>query len=180
MLAVAGAVTGAAAGGCGRERPPGVISDSAYVETMARLVSIQRGVETARDVTETAGADSARRAVFREGDVTGEELRRYAEAYGGDPEHMKRIWERIEEKVGALQQEERGEGGPRIERRPPGDMTPRDSAAPGDTAPPPDTASRGDTAAPGNAAAPGDTGVPRKPAGLALPGDTASARAGGA
>lgn len=80
-------------------RPP--VSDSVYVEVMARLVLLDSALapRTGRggDGDGALGADSLRRRVLDAWGVRAEELLDYAETRGTTPEHMDRIWQRIDE-----------------------------------------------------------------------------------
>lgn len=101
VLGVAG---GSPAGATACRPPPAeadLLTDSAYVEMMARLGFLRREAER-RGAPPEARDDDARRAVLEEHGVTEDQLRRYAAERGRDPEHMQQIWERIAKKVDRL------------------------------------------------------------------------------
>lgn len=82
-----------------------VLTDSAYVEVMARLARV-RSRYTPRD---SVRSDSARRAVLAELNVEVSELAEYAGRYGGDPGHMMDIWTAVNQRVLALDSLDRAE-----------------------------------------------------------------------
>lgn len=107
------ALGGNAAAGCAGEAGETTgLADSAYVEVLAELVQIHQRVQTTRDtVGLTRWADSARRAVLAAHGVTQDELLAYARQKGGEPAHMRIIWERIATRVDSLEKSGEREGG---------------------------------------------------------------------
>lgn len=88
-----------------------LLSDSSYIEVMARLARV-RAESTPRDSVRT---DSARRAVLAELGVDTSDLSGYAARYGEDAAHMMEIWTAINQRVLALdslEREEEREGEP--------------------------------------------------------------------
>jgi hypothetical protein len=97
LLAIGASAVGAMlASACGTANGrDDVLSDSAYVEVMARLARV-RSQFTPRD---SVRGDSARRAVLAELDVEAGELSEYASRYGEDAAHMMEIWTTINLRV---------------------------------------------------------------------------------
>ena len=93
-LFVALAIPGCGFGDAADDMP----SDSAYVEVMAHLSLVHAQI-AGRD---SARADSARREVLDRHGIEAEALRRYAERYGDDPEHMSTVWTAVTERMVAL------------------------------------------------------------------------------
>lgn len=84
---------------CGGEAPePGPVSDSTYVDVMARLWLVQER----HDREDAEAADSARRAVLAERGVSEADLRAYAERHGDDPRRMAELWRAVEAKAEEL------------------------------------------------------------------------------
>lgn len=89
------------AAGCGSNDgstrgPP--VSDSVYVEVMARLVLLDSLMGSAsRDLPDGTSRDSARIRVLRAYDVRGEDLLAFARQRGTRPDRMEAIWRRIYE-----------------------------------------------------------------------------------
>ncbi len=80
--------------GCGA--PVGPIGDDAYVEIMSRLAHVHA------QFIDPTRADSARRAVLAEAGIAPQDLVGFAEMFGGDPEKMLRLHERIRARVDSL------------------------------------------------------------------------------
>lgn len=95
--------------GCGPGRdaassPP--VSDSVYVEVMARLVLLDSLMGSgARHLSDETPRDSARLQVLRTFGVEGDELLAYARERGTRPEQMEAIWRRIYELSDSLSDE---------------------------------------------------------------------------
>lgn len=89
------------AAGCGPDdgsRTVGPVSDSVYVEVMARLLLMDSLMGSGADrLPEDLSRDSARRELLREHGVTGDELLTFARERGTRPERMEEIWRRIYE-----------------------------------------------------------------------------------
>lgn len=86
-------VLGAAIAACAKGGG-GVVDDSTFVATMARLHAIERDHQLT-DVVR----DSLRRRVLQEQGLTAALLERQAREYAGDPGHASAIWRRINEKT---------------------------------------------------------------------------------
>lgn len=85
----------------------GPVSDSVYVEVMARLVLLDSVMASGDGrLPEGMTRDSARALVLRAHHVTGDELLTFARERGTRPERMEDIWGRIRELSDSL-----GEGG---------------------------------------------------------------------
>lgn len=91
--ALAALALGAALGSCrGRVGSADVLGDSAYVEVMAELASLGWRFSSPRD---SLARDSARFATLRKHGVTVEDLERFAERRGSDPQSMASLWQII-------------------------------------------------------------------------------------
>lgn len=87
---------GCGSDGGGAAGPP--VSDSAYVEVMARLVLLDSLMGSgAPSLPEGTSRDSARLRVLRAYGVQGDELLAFARERGTRPEEMEAIWRRIYE-----------------------------------------------------------------------------------
>ena len=75
----------------------GVVDDSTFVATMARLHAIERDHQLSDAVR-----DSLRRSVLQEQGLTVALLERQARAYARDPGHASAIWREINEKTAAV------------------------------------------------------------------------------
>lgn len=85
---------------CGGGEPSasGVVSDSTYVEVMARLVLLDSTMTSPAEVPLGGlDRDSARRIVLRRHGVDADELLRFAEERGRSPEVMADVWRRVQE-----------------------------------------------------------------------------------
>lgn len=89
----------------GEATDPGLVSDSTYVDLMARLWLVQERHGREED----EAADSARRAVLAERGVSEADLRRYAERHGDDPFRMAELWRAVEAKAEELRPPEPNE-----------------------------------------------------------------------
>jgi hypothetical protein len=89
-------VLGAAIAACARGGV-GVVDDSTFVATMARLHAIERDHQLS-DVVR----DSLRRRVLQEQGLTVALLERQARAYARDPGHASAIWREIDEKTATV------------------------------------------------------------------------------
>jgi hypothetical protein len=107
LLAILAPALGASsAAACGNaDGRDDVLSDSSYVEVMARLARV-RSQFTPRD---SIRGDSARRGVLAELEVDTSQLFEYAALYGEDAAHMMDIWTAINLRVLALDSLEREE-----------------------------------------------------------------------
>lgn len=81
--------------GCGERGSGGdaPITDSTYVEVMARLVRIDSTFRARSELS--MGRDSAREMVFRAYDVRPEELLAFADRIGPEVDRMHAIWDHI-------------------------------------------------------------------------------------
>lgn len=87
---------GCGPGGDAASGPP--VSDSVYVEVMARLVLLDSLMKSgSRHLPDGTPRDSARRDVLRTFGVRGDELLAYARERGTRPAQMEAIWRRIYE-----------------------------------------------------------------------------------
>ena len=75
----------------------GVVDDSTFVATMARLHAIERDHQLS-DVVR----DSLRRRVLQEQGLTAALLERQAREYAGDPGRASAIWRKINEKTATV------------------------------------------------------------------------------
>lgn len=97
-------VTGCGSGGSSASAPP--VSDSVYVEVMARLVLLDSLMGSgSRQLPDGTRRDSARLHVLRSYDVQGDDLLAYARERGTRPEQMEAIWRRIYELSDSLSDE---------------------------------------------------------------------------
>lgn len=98
------------AAGCGSDggsTPGPPVSDSVYVEVMARLVLLDSLMGSgSRHLPAGTNRDSARIRVLRDFDVRGDELLAFARERGTQPDRMEAIWRRIYELSDSLGDEE--------------------------------------------------------------------------
>lgn len=81
-------------GGAGRPAP---VSDSVYVEVMARLVTLDTTLRPrAETVPRPSNIDSLRQRILDSWGVDSDALLDYARTRGRSPEHMQAIWQRID------------------------------------------------------------------------------------
>lgn len=96
---------GCGSGGGGAPAPP--VSDSVYVEVMARLILLDSLMGPgAASLPEGTSRDSARLRVLRAYGVQGDELLAFARERGTRPEEMEAIWRRIYELSDSLGDED--------------------------------------------------------------------------
>lgn len=118
-------------GGEDASRP---LSDTVYVEVMARLVVLDSALAPPSDLPGgEAAADSLRARVLEEWEVDADRLLEYARVRGGDPERMEAVWRRVHELSDSL-----GAAGWTPDRPGEAGTGRRDAGAPSDT---PDAAS---------------------------------------
>ena len=87
----------------GCSAPVGPIGDDVYVEVMSRLAHVHA------QFIDPARADSARRAVLDEIGIAPQDLVGFAVVFGGDPEKMLWLHERIRARVDSLDALDRGD-----------------------------------------------------------------------
>ena len=131
--------------GCGGpEAGPRTVSDSVYVEAMARLVLLDTAVSpTLQPALTGAALDSARTRVLRRWGVDDEALLEFARNRGDDPGRMEAIWQRVYELSNTLQGEDWRPGagpaspdsGPAAPADSPDDSAPRSDTVPGGSEP---------------------------------------------
>lgn len=89
------------AGGCGGDGGSGTetLSDSVYVEVMARLVVLDSALSPTPDAAsvDRTRADSLRARVLESRGVEPDQLLEYARTRGTSPERMEAVWRRIHE-----------------------------------------------------------------------------------
>lgn len=126
---------------CSTDEAPGPsgLSDSVYVEVMARLVLLDPDMTSETDVPlRGLPRDSARSLVLDRWGVEPERLLRFAEQQGRSPARMAELWRRIQERSDTLESRgwrpgEENDGEARPDNSSPGDSVPGDSVS-GDSA----------------------------------------------
>lgn len=86
--------------GCGGDRDgTDTLSDSVYVEVMARLVVLDSALSPAPETAsgDRERADSLRTRILESWGVDADRLLDYARTRGGDPEGMEAVWSRVHE-----------------------------------------------------------------------------------
>lgn len=104
---------------CDDSSPRGLIPDSVYVQTLARLAVVDTSFAPGRRVMDDTPVDSARRLVLQERDVEPEELVEFADYWGRRPEKMHRLWERIRDLADSLRESGWRPAGPEASAQPP-------------------------------------------------------------
>ena len=97
VVAVVNVALASAAAACGGPRAPaGGLPDSTYVQVMARLALVDSAMApSSYHFPDTLPRDSARALVLRRFGVRDSALLSYADALGGEPDHMQEVWTRI-------------------------------------------------------------------------------------
>lgn len=99
-----GALLSSACGGPDDAPAPSSLSDSVYVEVMARLVLVDPDMTSETDVPlRGLPRDTARSLVLERWEVEPERLLRFAEEQGRSPARMAELWRRIQERSDTLE-----------------------------------------------------------------------------